>query len=236
MSLDVTWSWFALLFLGAIHGLNPGMGWLFAVALGVQRGERRAVWQALLPLTVGHAMAIAAAVLVAGLLGLVVPLDHLPWVVAGALVLLGVRQLRRHRHPRFGGMRIGGRDLVIWSFLVATAHGAGLMAVPFAATAGAVTSSAAAFAAEAPQRSEEHVHGANGSGHQHHGAGAARSVSGGALIATLVHTAGYVLVTAVLALLVYQFAGIRLLRRAWVNVDLVWAGVLVLTGMALLAL
>jgi hypothetical protein len=236
VSLDVTWSWFALLFLGVLHGLNPGMGWLFAVALGVQRGERRAVWQALLPLTVGHALAIAAAVLMAGLVGLVIPLDHLPWVVAGALVLLGVRQLRRHRHPRFGGMRIGGRDLVIWSFLVATAHGAGLMAVPFAASAGVIAAPTAVFAADSSNRSGEHVHGTNEARHQHHGAGAAQSVSGSVLMATLVHTAGYVLVTAVLALLVYQFAGIRLLRRAWVNVDAIWAGVLVLTGVALLAL
>src|SRR5215203_3442939 len=122
---ETVWPWIALALLGAVHGLNPGMGWLFAVALGVQRGERRAVWRALLPLGVGHALAIALAIAVASTVGLVLPPHVLRWFVAAALLAMGVRQLRRHRHPRGGGMRVSMRDLVAWSFLVATAHGAG---------------------------------------------------------------------------------------------------------------
>lgn len=240
------WPWVALLLLGALHGLNPGMGWLFAVALGLQQEERRAVWRALLPLTAGHALAIVVAVALAMAAGLVIPPEVLRWVVIGALALLGIRQLQRHRHPRLGGMRVGARDLVMWSFLVATAHGAGLMAVPFAAEAGALGAPPAAQAAEggastpaspalgAPLRN---AHAA----HSHAGVQTAESLEGrmrppaslGAIMATLVHTLGYVLVTGLLAIVVYERAGLRVLRRAWVNLDLIWAGSLLLTALAL---
>src|SRR5688500_15457162 len=119
----------ALLVLGAIHGLNPGMGWLFAVALGLQEGRRAAMWGALPPLVAGHAVAIAIAAAAAGLLGQAIPLSAVRWIVGAALVSLGIYRLRRHRHPR-AGMRVGPRDLAIWSLLMATAHGAGLMVLP----------------------------------------------------------------------------------------------------------
>lgn len=199
-------AWAALAALGALHGINPGMGWLFAVARGMQQGERRAVWRALLPLATGHAGAIVLAVAVATVLGLVVPEAVLRWTVIGALAALGVRQLVRHRHPRVGGMRIGDGALAAWSFLVASAHGAGLMAVPFATS------------------------------HAAHGAHAgAVALSRGTLLATAIHSAGYLLMTGVLAVLVYDRAGTRLLRRAWINVDALWACSLLLTAVALAA-
>ena len=132
MTAPTTWPWAALALLGAVHGLNPGMGWLFAVALGLQERDRRAVWSAMLPLAVGHALAIAAAIGVAAVVGLVVATDGIRWIVAATLLVLGVVRLRRHRHPRWVGMRAGARDLTLWSFLMATAHGAGLMLLPFA--------------------------------------------------------------------------------------------------------
>src|SRR5262249_52376131 len=125
-----------LLSLGALHGLNPGMGWLFAVALGMQRGERAAVWRALGPLALGHALAIAAAVAIALGLGVAVPPAAVRLGAAALLIGLGILQLRGHRHPAMGrwraGLRANGRELAAWSFVVATAHGAGLMAAPFA--------------------------------------------------------------------------------------------------------
>jgi len=121
----------ALLVLGGVHGVNPAMGWLFAVGLGLQERDRRAVWRALGPLALGHALAIGAVVLLAAAIGVVLPLRWLKWLVAAALIGVAVSQLIRHRHPSWGGMRVGARDLTIWSFLMATAHGAGLMAVPF---------------------------------------------------------------------------------------------------------
>lgn len=212
MPITTSWPWLALLLLGAVHGINPGMGWLFAVALGIQAGDRRAVWRALLPLAAGHALAIALAVAAAAALGRVLPTAQLRWVVAAVLLGVGVYRLVRHRHPRWGGMRVGARDLAVWSLLIATAHGAGLMALPFVLSAGA--------------------HGHGGAAPDAH---AALLTAGPAdatgLLATLVHTLGYLLVTGLVAVVVYEKVGLRVLRRAWVNLDLVWAGALIATAL-----
>ena len=128
------WSWVTLFLLGAFHGINPGMGWLFAVALGMQEGSRRAVWRALLPLGIGHALAIAAVILLAVLLGVMVPLPALRVPVALTLMGTGVYRLARHCQPRLGGMRVGMVGLTAWSFLMASAHGAGLMVLPVFST------------------------------------------------------------------------------------------------------
>ena len=198
-------SWGMLLFLGAFHGINPGMGWLFAVALGMQENRSAAVWRALLPIGVGHACAVAAAVALGILAGIVLPLDVIRWPVAAMLVMLGVQRLVRHRHPRYGSMRIGLAGLTVWSFLVATAHGAGLMVLPvwlrMSATAG--------------------DHGA----HLH---GSPDLASG--LAATAVHSASYLLVTAAIAWIVFHKLGVGLLRKAWINLDLIWAAALITSG------
>ena len=204
----------ALLVLGAIHGLNPGMGWLLAVALGLQERRRAALWAAMPPLAAGHAAAIAIAAAAAGVLGQAIPLDAVQWIVGVALVSLGIFRLRRHRHPR-GGMRVGPRDLAIWSLLMATAHGAGLMVLP-------VMLSAA-------ERSQEAVH----VGHAGHGGLALAGIAGAsfpAWSATLLHSAGYLAATMLAAVLVYEKLGVGVLRRVWVNVDLIWAGALIGTG------
>jgi hypothetical protein len=204
----------ALLVLGAIHGLNPGMGWLFAVALGLQERRRAALWAALPPLVAGHAAAIAIAAAAAGLLGQAIPLNAVQWIVGVALVSLGIFRLRRHRHPR-GGMRVGPRDLAIWSLLMATAHGAGLMVLP-------VMLSAA-------ERSPDAVH----VGHAGHGGLALAGIAGAsfpAWSATLLHSAGYLAATMLAAVLVYEKLGVGVLRRVWVNVDLIWAVALIGTG------
>ena len=210
----------ALLSLGALHGLNPGMGWLFAVALGMQHGDRRAVWRALGPLALGHALAIAAAVAIALGLGVVVPSAGVRWGAAVLLIGLGVLQLRGHRHAALGrwrvGLRASGRELTIWSFVVATAHGAGLMAAPFA------------LGAAQPDAAGRSAHGA----HAMAALANVASIDWPTLWSTGVHTAGYLLVTAVLAVGVYERASIHVVRRAWINFDLVWAAALVLTGAA----
>jgi hypothetical protein len=212
------WSgWIALAGLGAVHGVNPGMGWLFAVALGLQEGRARAVWRALSPLALGHALAIGVAVVAALVVGLVVPAETLRWIVGGALVTLGGARLVRHRHPRYGGMQVGFRELTVWSFLMASAHGAGLMLLPFLVGAD--------------------VHGARPSAHTAHfmaasiipGLPVSEPVSIG-ILATALHTAGYLLVTGLVALLVYRKLGLRMLRTMWLNLDMIWAGALVVTG------
>jgi hypothetical protein len=207
-------SWTALLALGAGHGINPAMGWLFAVALGLQRGNRGAVWGALGPLAMGHAMAIAAAIIAAGLVGLIVPPELLKWATAGLLVGLGGFRLVRSRHIPFGGMQVDARELAIWSFLMASAHGAGLMVLPL-------------VLGDVPATD-----------HAHHVAVASvigiANIQWSGVVAALVHTAGYLLVTGAIAVIVYERVGLRFLRTAWVNLDLVWAVALVATGVATL--
>lgn len=226
MSASDLLPWLGLLGLGALHGVNPGMGWLFAVALGLQQQDRRAVWGALLPLGAGHALAIVAAAGVAAVVGLVVPLDLLKLLIAGALAALGLYQATGHRHPRYGGMRVSPRELTTWSFLMGTAHGAGLMALPL------VIGASGAGAAAGPH-----------AGH-HAGAGVQLmgAMQGGAnpqlvvLLATAVHAAGYLFVTGVIAAVVYERLGLRLLRTAWLNLDLVWAVALIVSAVLMLLL
>jgi hypothetical protein len=205
-------SWPALLALGAGHGINPAMGWLFAVALGFQRESRAAVWRALGPLALGHGLAIAATIALAGMIGLVVPLPILKWITAVLLVGLGGYRLVRSRHLSYGGMRVEGRELAIWSFLMASAHGAGLMVLPL-------------------------VLGDMSTAVHHHKVAAASLTGVGSIewtgaIAAAVHTAGYLVVTGLIAVIVYEKVGVRFLRTAWVNLDLVWAVALVVTGLA----
>jgi hypothetical protein len=204
--------WHAIVFLGAYHGINPGMGWLFAVALGMQQGSARGVWRALPPIALGHAGAVAVVVAIAAVARLVVPLAALNVLVAVVLMSLGVYRLWRHRHPRVGGMQVGFRDLTLWSFLMASAHGAGLMVLPF------VMPTAATVAAA------DHSH-----AHQM-GATAANV----AAAAVALHTAAYFTVMVFAAWIVYRQLGLSLLRKAWFNMDWLWAGALVLTGIVVL--
>jgi hypothetical protein len=208
-----TTSWVMLVSLGAFHGINPAMGWLFAVALGMQERRRGAVLRALLPLGAGHALAVAGAVALAFAIGAVAPMRALRWAVAGILLLLGVMRFFRHRHPRWVGMRVGMGRLTAWSFLMATAHGAGLMVVPV-------------FLGMSM----------GGAGHVHQVGSAASSNAGAALLATALHALSYLAVTAFVAVLVFEKVGVGFLRRAWFNVDLIWAGALVVTGAVTLML
>jgi hypothetical protein len=233
-------SWTVLLLLGALHGVNPGMGWLFAVALGLQEEDGRAVWRSLLPLAIGHGMAIAATVALAVLVGLVLPPEILRWIIAGALFGMGAFHLRRHWHPRWGGMRVSMRHLAVWSFLMASAHGAGLMALPFVPALSLSTPEVHASTASDRGKHVAHDHGAltvrvengsagRGSHASHLPAGAGRGVWVG-LLATLIHTVGYLLVTGAIAAFVFYRLGLRLLQRAWLNLDVIWAGALILTA------
>lgn len=204
-----TMSWAVLLGLGAFHGLNPGMGWLFAVALGMQERRRGAVLSALLPLGLGHALAVVTAIAVAIFAGVVIPAHWLRWLVAGLLVALGATRLIRHRHPRWASMRVGKGALTLWSFLMASAHGAGLMVVPVF------------LAMTATDLHQAH----------HHGMQMAATTPGSAVIATALHATGYLLVTAALAFLVFEKLGVGVLRKSWFNLDLLWAVSLIGTGL-----
>jgi hypothetical protein len=203
MSLELG-VWSTLFLLGAYHGINPGMGWLFAVARGIQEHRARAVAWSLPPIALGHALAIGVVVLLFQLAQVALPLLYIRIGVTITLVGLGMYKLIRSRHFRWGGMQVGFRDLTTWSFLMASAHGAGLMVLPVV-LAGP---------------------------HAHHMAAAQGAGSG--VTATLIHTLGYFTVTAAAALLVYQKFGLAMLRRSWFNLDLIWAIALVVTGLVAL--
>src|SRR4051812_11163229 len=217
---DASLPWISLLALGAAHGVNPAMGWLFAVGRGLQERNRRALWRAFGPLALGHALAIVAAVLLAVTLGRVLSFGWLRWIVAAALVLVGIDGLLHHRHVRLSGMRVSGRELTTWSFLMASAHGAGLMVLPF--ILGATTS-------VAPSESHHHMMSLGVDHPRPLAAGFAES-SALALTAPLVHTLGYVLMTVTLAVVVYEKVGLRILRRAWINLNVIWSGALIVAA------
>jgi hypothetical protein len=212
------WPWLSLLALGAFHGLNPAMGWLFAVSLGLQERRLRAVTMALGPIALGHALAIGLAVVAVSTLGLVIPQRVLLTLGGGVLLAFAAyKVVSRFRHPRWVGMRVGPRELVLWSFLMASAHGAGLMLVPvLVALRGDAVASALAHTEHL-----EHM------GHQPPGRTDSLLP---ALAAVGLHSVAMLAVAGTLAVVVYQKVGVEVLRRAWVNLDLIWVGALVVVG------
>jgi hypothetical protein len=213
MSHFALWPWAALFLLGAYHGVNPGMGWLFAVALGMQHKSASAVWQALVPIAAGHFVAIGLVVAAAAIAGAVLPLLYVKIAAACVLFAFGIYRLMRKSHPRWGGMQIGFRDLCIWSFLMASAHGAGFMLLPILLKMSALHSAA----------------GVGDSAHRFHSLGFASPWT--ASIALLDHTLGYLLVTGLIAFVVYEKVGLEVLRKSWVNLDLIWAVALIVTAL-----
>jgi hypothetical protein len=204
-----------MMLLGAYHGVNPGMGWLFAVALGMQEQKGSAVARSLVPIALGHALAIGVVALAAAFLGMALPREAIRYPVAALLVGLGVYSLVRHYHPRWVRMKVGFRDLTVWSFLMASAHGAGLIVVPL--LLGSNTVEAADPMA----------------GHHPMSAGVSPLQ---ALLATGVHTAAYLAATGLIAWVVYSKVGLAVLRKAWLNLNVVWAVALVVTGLVTLVM
>ncbi len=241
-----TQAWLALLGLGAFHGINPGMGWLFAVALGLQEQRRSAVLRALIPIALGHALSIGVVVVVLALLRDNLDDVWLRWPVGLGLAAFGVYKLIRCRHPRWVGMRVNFADLTAWSFLMATAHGAGLMLAPVLLGWGAGADDHAAHAGMAMDHAahaghsmamDHAAHAAHG-GHAEHAAAlmAAGQTPLLGLAATLIHTLGYLLVMGLIAVIVYEKVGLSILRKAWFNLDVVWAVALIVTGLVTLLL
>ena len=201
------WPWLAMAGLGAFHGLNPAMGWLFAVALGLHRNDRRVVWLALLPITVGHALSVAAVAAAIVALGIIV--DGRGVTAAAGLILIAWALY----HWRYGsrhrvrvGLQTGLAGLGLWSFLMATGHGAGLMLwpvlMPLCFPAGVAAGTVDPFVP--------------------------------ALLGVGLHTLAMLAVTAAIAIIVYEWLGLAMLRRAWINLDLIWSLALAAAGAGLL--
>ncbi|MBV9998426.1 MAG: hypothetical protein JO015_04845 [Verrucomicrobia bacterium] len=207
------WPWVTLALLGAWHGLNPAMGWLFGVALGLQKRSRLAVLAALGPIALGHGLAIILAVLLVAAFGWAVPFNWVRGLAALTLAGFGLMRLWRNRPPKWVGMQVSFWDLTRWSALMSTAHGAGLMLVPvllgfrstFCRTGGLWAGPSGSFI----------------------------SSPGHAALAVAVHTAAHLLVCGAAAWCVYNFVGLSVLRRSWFNVDFVWSLSLLAAGILL---
>jgi hypothetical protein len=195
------WPWLTLVLLGAWHGLNPGMGWLFCVALGLQQKTRKALFGALAPIALGHALAIAMVVCVVYLIGTVLPFRWLQIGSAAALLGVALWKLYRLRHPKWVGMCVNFWDLTLWSWLMASAHGAGLMVLPVLLGAKSV------FCGTTPSATS-----------------AILSLHPVLVLGAVgVHTIAHLVAAAAVAWIVYDFVGLTILRRSWINLDLIWS-------------
>jgi len=206
------WPWLALAALGLFHGLNPAMGWLFAVALGLNRASQRIVLLSIVPIAAGHAAAVAVVVFVALALGLVV--DHVLLRRMAAIILIGWaiwHAVYGHRQRVRVGMQTGLAGLVLWSFMMANAHGAGFMVVPVMLPICGAASPGSKFLLVGDSLPF-------------------------ALAALCVHSAAMLAAIAAVSIAVYNWIGLGFLRRGWVNLDWVWAGALLVCGVGMLAL
>lgn len=207
-----TWSgwlpWLTIAALGIFHGVNPAMGWLFAVALGLHRRRRGVVLWSLVPIALGHALAVALAVAAALSLGTL--LDRVLLARVGGAVLVGWalwHAVRGHRSSVRVGMQAGMAGLALWSFLMAGMHGAGLMLLPVLVPLCAAPGSPGVDAAQA---------------------------LGPALAVLGVHTAAMLVAIGAVSLVVYDRIGVGFLRTGWINLDRVWTVALLLCGTWLL--
>jgi hypothetical protein len=209
MRAGEVWPWLVLIGLGAFHGLNPAMGWLFAVALGLYRRSRRVVLVSLIPIALGHAAAIALVVYAAIALGMATDQGAFR-IVAGLLLIAwgAYHATYGHRHRLRIGMRTGLLGLAVWSFAMAMVHGAGMMLIPVLMPL------------------------AQSGDHAHHMPAAASL--GIAALAVLVHSLAMLLTTGAVALAVYEWVGLDFLRRGWINLDLIWTAALIGMGLWLL--
>jgi hypothetical protein len=210
LSLPVDWGpWLALAGLGLFHGVNPAMGWLFAVALGLHRHSQHVVLGSLVPIALGHAAAVAIVAAATLMLGVMVAPAGLTRLLALILIAWAAwHAIYGHRHRLRVGMQTGFAGLAVWSFFMASAHGAGLMAAPFLLPI---------CASPAPG--------------QISGAG---SVIPLAVAAVSVHTAAMLATIGIIAVIVYRWVDLAFLRRGWINFDMIWIAALAACGLVLL--
>ena len=188
----------AVILLGVFHGINPAMGWLFAVARGLQERSRDLLLQSLPVIALGHLGSVALVVVVVTLTGSLVTGTTLSIVCGLVLVGFGLWRLLAKRHFRWVGMRLSLPQLAAWSFLMSSVHGAGLMLLPV-------------------------LTGMPAAGHHGH------AMSGGLLVAGI-HTLAMFVTATVIAVIVYEIVGVAILRKAWFNLDRMWAFALIGAG------
>jgi hypothetical protein len=201
--------WFAVVASGVYHGVNPGMGWPLAVSSGLMERRTRALFEALGYLSAGHVLAMFAVIVPFAMLAVLLEWQQEIQIGASVLVIcFGAFQLIRRKHPRMLA-RIPPSRLALWSFVIAIAHGAGLMLVPV------YLGLCRSFDMDQGHRA------------------AAAVMSGNlsmAVIVSAVHAAALIVAGGLLAWLVYRYLGLRFVARSWFNLDVIWASSLLLIG------
>ena len=204
--MSAVWPWLAVAGLGAYHGLDPSMGWLFAVALGLQERSLARVVRALGPLALGHLLSIAAVVAFVVGLSAVIAINYVRPAGAAILILFGVfRFVWPRAHPRWVAMRVNSAELTLWSFLMSSAHGAGLMLFPLLLRM-------SPDMCVSPMLQSAHP-------------------IAQATAVVLLHTGAMIAAMGAVSIFVYQYTGLAILRSAWINLDKIWAGALVAAGL-----
>lgn len=201
--------WGAVIFSGAYHGINPGMGWPLAVSAALMERKRSAMPRALAMLALGHFLAMIGILLPFSMMIFLVQWETEIRVGAGVLVIaMGVYLLINRRHPKFLA-RVHPARLALWSFLAAMAHGAGLMLVPiYLGICGIAADETGHLAASQLMSSNVMT----------------------AFAVAAVHTFSMTVAGGVLALIIYRWLGLKFLSRTWFNLDIVWALSLVIVG------
>ena len=202
--------WWAVIFSGLYHGINPGMGWPLAVSAALMERNTSALPKALAMLALGHFLAMTAI-----LLPFTTMLFLLEWqmelrIGAGILVIaMGVFLLIYRKHPRFLA-RVPPHRLALWSFLAAMAHGAGLMLVPIYLGICAADPDTGHQAAETLMKNDVIT----------------------AFLVAFVHTLSMTVAGGIIAVVIYRWLGLKFLSKTWFNLDIVWALSLVIVGIA----
>lgn len=201
--------WLAVVASGLYHGVNPGMGWPLAVSAGLMGRGRQDVLVAQAPLAAGHFVSMLVILLPFALMTAL--LDWQRGIRIGAsvaVIAFGAFRLANRRHPR-ALARIRPTQLLLWSFAIATAHGAGLMLLPIylglCSTEGLDTA------------------------HQASSILMGRNLTTAVLV-SLVHTLSMMTAGVMMALLVHSWLGLKFLSKSWFNLEFVWAVSLILIG------
>lgn len=201
--------WWAVVFSGVYHGINPGMGWPLAVSAGLMEHRHSALPKALGLLALGHLLAMLAILLPFSMLTVLLVWEVELRIAAGLLVVvMGLYLLINRRHPKFLA-RVHPARLTLWSFLAAMAHGAGLMLVPIYLGICAID--------------------VGDTGHNAARALMQNNIVNAVLVAS-VHTLAMTIAGGVIATIIYLWLGLKFLSKTWFNLDVIWAMSLVLVG------
>lgn len=189
------------------------MGWPLAVSAGLMDKQPAAVFRALGPLAAGHFAAMAVIILPFALLTMALTWQREIQLAAALLVIgFGIYLLINRRHPRFLA-RIPPHRLALWSFLIAIAHGAGLMLVPIYLGICSTVADAGHAAAGTLMNNTLVM----------------------AVLVSAIHTAAMIAAGGVLAWAVYRYLGLTFISKSWFNLDVVWAVSLIGVGVISLA-